>query len=306
MNEMKLTSLLPWFGSKRTLAPVIVDLLGPHAYYFEACAGSMSVLFAKEPAHHETVCDLHGALTNLAWVVQKEETGFELFNALQRVSYSDNLYKASKEWLTAFEDSDEPSRLGELFAWAYHYFLASWMGRNGVSGTARVNYQIATRWTKGGGSGPLRFRNAVDSIPAWFDRLRNVHVLRRDVFDVLPKIEDDDGVAIYADPPYLPDTMTGNGRYIHDFTAAQHAQLANELRRFKKAVVVVSYYDSPRLDQLYPGWVKLDASRQKHLACQNARGQKRTAAPEVILCNAQVNTSRWNQEAVVEPAGLFE
>lgn len=41
---MKLKSILPWFGGKRTLAPRIVDELGEHSYYFEACAGSMAVL----------------------------------------------------------------------------------------------------------------------------------------------------------------------------------------------------------------------------------------------------------------------
>jgi DNA adenine methylase len=282
--EMKLTSLLPWFGSKRTMAPEIAQQLGPHSYYFEGCAGSMAVLFAKEPSEHEIVCDLHGGMTNLAWCVQESHSAARLFDELQRVLYSDELYDLSRRWLN--ERDDEPGDGSDgKFRWAYHYFIASWMGRNGVAGTARVNYQIATRWTKGGGSGPLRFRNAADSIPAWCERLRNVHILRRDMFEVLTKIEDDDGVAIYCDPPYLPGTVAGNSKYVYNFADADHARLAKELSRFKRARVVVSYYAAPELEQLYPGWAVIDCSRHKHLHCQNKRGSKRTEAPEVLLLN---------------------
>ena len=281
---MKITALLPWFGGKRTLAPRIVAELGPHSYYFEVCAGSAAVLFAKPPSHHETICDLHGGMTNLAWAVQLEEAAVELFDRCQRTLYTDDGFQASKDWLEANEAhcaaqpdcADSPDE-----DWAYHYFLVSWMGRNGVAGTEGVNYSIATRWTAGGGSGPLRWRSAVESIPAWCERLRNVHVLRRDMFDVLPKIEDAGGVAIYCDPPYFD----AGDRYKHFFRDGDHERLAAELRRFKRARVVVSYYAHPQLQKLYPGWTLIDAARPKHLAAQNRRGAVRATAPEVLLLN---------------------
>lgn len=311
---MKLTSLLPWFGSKRTMAPEIVNQLGKHSYYFEGCCGSMAVLFAKEPSEHEVVCDLHGAMTNLAWIVREWPAAEQLFERLQRVMYSDELYAASKEWLAENDgkELDGPAAPGlqkiagddfeASIEWAYHYFIASWMGRNGVSGTARVNYQIATRWTKGGGSGPLRFRNAVDSIPDWCERLKNVHILRRDMFDIIPKIEDDDGVSVYVDPPYLPGTISGNSKYLHGFDEAvnfdhgagdirkvtKHELLAKQLCRFRKARVVVSYYADPQLQSLYPGWSVMDCSRHKHLHVQNKRGGSRKDAPEVLLVNGEL------------------
>ena len=309
---MKLTALVPWMGSKRTLAPEIVRQLGPHQYYFEGCAGSMSVLLAKEPSEHECVCDLHGAMTNLALCVEMEETADKLYRRLSRVLYSDVLYLKSKDWLNEAGDDYEGQQIGMPdeggiqapfsypdLDWAYHYFIASWMGRNGVAGTARINYQIATRWTQGGGSGPLRFQNAVESIPAWCERLRNVHILRRDLFDVLPKIEDAPGVAIYCDPPYLTETVASNSRYLCDFSPEDHQRLADMLRAFKRARIVVSYYDHPSLDLLYEGWTKLDCSRHKHLHTQNKRGSKRTDAPEVLLVNGAAVPS------ASKPIGLF-
>lgn len=284
VEPMPITSIAPWFGGKRTLAPEIVRQLGPHSYYFEPCAGSMAVLFAKDPSSNETVCDLHGGLTNLAWAVQCPTLAPQLYYRLQRALYSDDVYAASREALAEIAARAEaPARADP--DWAYHYFLASWMGRNGAAGTERINYQIATRWTPNGGSGPIRFRAAVESIPAWHDRLRNVHVLRRNLFDVLPKIEDTRRTAIYADPPYLPDTVAGNSKYLCDFEPNDHRRLAEGLRRFKAARVVVSYYASPHLADLYPGWTVLDCSRQKRLHVQNRRGMGRTAAPEVLLVN---------------------
>lgn len=281
---MKIKAICPWFGGKRTMAPEIVRQLQDHVYYFEGCAGSLAVLFAKKPSHHETVCDLHGAVTNLAWVLQDPHMAPELFEQLQRVIYSDELYDRSKEWIEDFEGACD-AHPDPHYLWAYHYFIASWMGRNGVAGTERVNYQLAVRWTAGGGSGPVRFRSAVESIPAWVDRLRNVIVLRDDLFSILPRIADDEGSAIYIDPPYLHGSMSGSAAYLFDFEPQDHARLAEEVKRFKKARVVLSYYDDDELRQLYRGWTFIDCSRHKHLHVQSKRGSKRSDAPEVLIVN---------------------
>lgn len=304
MNDerMLLTAIAPWFGGKRTLAPEIVRQLGPHKFYFEGCAGSLAVIMAKEPSEHEQVCDLHGDVTNLAWVLQDGGKAADLYERLQRVCYSDAIYLQAKqvlsgEWRTRAGEDPEAD-VGR----AYWYFIASWMGRNGVAGTASVNYQIATRWTANGGSGPLRFRNATESIPAWHERLRNVHILRRDLFDVLPKIDDAPGTAIYIDPPYLPDTVGKNSKYLCNFSPQQHRMLADMLGQFKRARVVVSYYDSPTLDLLYSaadGWTKIDCVRHKHLHTQNKRGSKRSAAPEVLLVNGGAVVEECGEDAML-------
>lgn len=282
---MLLTAILPYFGGKRTMAPAIVRQLGPHQLYFEGCFGSLAIVMAKPPSEHEQVCDLHGGATNLAWCLQDKIVAPELYERLQRVCYDDELYARSKAWLADFEKQEQPKF--PFVDWAYHYFIASWMGRNGVAGTAAVNYLIATRWTKGGGSGPLRFRNATESIPAWHERLRNVHILRRDLFECLEKVEDNNGVSILVDPPYLPSTVSSNSKYLHDFTMEQHWRLAKILCGFSKARVVVCYYAAPLLKDLYPGWSIIDCSRHKHTSVQAKRGSKREDAPEVLLMNGE-------------------
>ena len=92
-------------------------------------------------------------------------------------------------------------------------------------------------------------------------------------------------MALYVDPPYLKDTRAGGAKYLHEFEEDDHVRLAEMLGRFNQARVVVSYYDDPRLEQLYPGWTIRKCYRQKNLHVQNRRGAGTSVAPEVLLLN---------------------
>ena len=277
---MKIKAIAPWFGGKRTLAPTIVEELGPHKSYWEPACGSMAVLMAKDTASHETVNDLHGDLTNLARVLQSDQSA-DLYDRLQRTLMCEAIVLDAKKVVAEPYDSDQLDSER-----AYHYFVISWAGRNGVSGTHRSNYQMAVRWTSGGGSGAVRFRSAVDSLPWWHRRLQRVEILRRDLFQVIPRIDDQAGTVIYMDPPYFRDgARSGSQAYLYEFDGGDHASLAGHLARFKLARVVVSYYDHPLLAELYEGWTKRTVYRSKNLHVQNRRGSTKTSAPEVLLIN---------------------
>lgn len=302
VGTMKIKALAPWFGGKRTLAPAIVQQLGKHTQYFEPFCGSMAVLFAKDPSQKETVCDLHAELTNLASVVQDNSLSPQLYDRLQRTLFSEHLLGKAKQYL----ESDSSGKNDSLER-AYWYFLASWMGRNGTAGTARLDYQIAVRWTNGGGSPTVRFRNALESMPSWHVRLRNVVILNRNAFSILDRFEDAEGTAIYADPPYPEETRSKGsikngrgGKYLHEFQHGSvkkkaslfeddevdhHELLAGILCGYRKSRIIVSYYDCPRIRELYDGWTFVDHARQKHLHAQNGRGSRKLDAPEVLIIN---------------------
>lgn len=287
------------------MAPLIVEELGKHTQYFEPFCGSMAVLFAKDPSQKETVNDLHGDLINLAEVIQDRSSAELMYERLQRTLFSEQLLadaRVNLDRLPPWEVSPgyrDAGQLGKMLDRAYWYFLTSWIGRNGTAGTARIDYQIAVRWTKGGGSPTVRWRNAVESLPAWHDRLRNVVILRRDAFKIIDRFEDVKETAIYVDPPYPSETRakgaTKNGRggkYLHDFEhkpegmfGDDHTRLAQILRGYQKARVVVSSYDCERIRELYDGWTFVDHTRQKHLHAQNGRGARPKDAPEVLIIN---------------------
>jgi hypothetical protein len=62
---MNLTAPLPYFGSKRLLAPQIVAHFGPHDTYYDLFAGSLAVLFAKEPCRQEVASEKNPDVVNL-------------------------------------------------------------------------------------------------------------------------------------------------------------------------------------------------------------------------------------------------
>lgn len=102
-----------------------------------------------------------------------------------------------------------------------------------------------------------------------------------DAFSLLAKIEDEPGTVIYCDPPYFDIGC----RYMHDFRDSDHGRLATVLRKFRRARVVLSYYEHERLPELYSGWTKVNLHRHKNLHVQNRRGASKSIAPEVLLLN---------------------
>lgn len=272
---MKITALAPWFGGKRTLAPTIVAELGEHSAYWEPFCGSLAVLLDKPEASHETVNDLHGDLINLARVIADDELYGQLHDRAARVLCDE---RRRDESIAALRNATDPVDR------AFHYFVIQWMGRNGFSGTVGCEKSsFAVRWTPNGGHGGQRFASAVNSIPAWHERLRRVMILQRDAFTLLEKIDDHPRVAIYCDPPYIDKAAS----YEHDFSADDHKRLAVALSRFKQARVVVSYYRHELLEGLYPSdqWTHRCCAMGKGLYNAGKRGTTGKEAPEVLLLN---------------------
>lgn len=286
-EAMKITALAPWYGSKRTLAPVIVKELGRHKSYWEPFCGSLAVLLEKPEASMEVVNDLHQDLINLARVLASDNA-MELYALASRSLMHTELFSESKDRIFSQQPQIATSAADVQSVHvtrALDFLIMSWQGRNGQAGTKASNQTVARRFTHNGGSGGLRWRSAVDSIPAWHERLRAVQILNMDAFEMLERIGDQAGSAIYVDPPYLEKSA----KYIHDFAAADHERLARLLRRFKSARVVVSYYDDPRLVSLYPGWKRIDVAITKGLVNQGKRDREGeiVKAPEVLIINGE-------------------
>lgn len=278
--EAKIKAIAPWFGGKRTLAPEIVAELGEHSAYWGLCCGSLAVEFAKPPAAMETCVDLHGDLTNLAFVLQQRPLAEELYARLERTLLSRELFAKSAEVIRTVPApaGDDPADVDR----AYHYMVVSWCGRNGVAGTSSYNAGFCVRYTKNGGHAARRFCSAVDSIPWWHERLRSITILRENAFDVVERIEDAVGTVVYIDPPYV----SKGAKYVHDFTPDDHSRLAKLLSRFRHTRVVVSYYDHPLLEDLYRGWTWRHLDATKALVNQGMRDKGQAVkAPEVLLIN---------------------
>jgi DNA adenine methylase len=299
MQTPKIGALAPWFGSKRTLARRIISQLGEHRIYWEVFCGSMAVLLNKPPVVMETVNDLHGDLINLARVVRDDDLAPKLFEKMSRTLMHEGIMDECAECYRA--RGNAPATEEPDLERACDYLLTSWLGRNGVAGTASYNQGFCVRYTGNGGHAATRFNSVIESVPAWWHRLRNVTILNRNARELLAKIDDAKGTTIYLDPPYVEK----GAEYIHDFAGAKrkgsslfcsmakqpmsHEELAGLARRFTKARVVVSYYDHPKVRELYDGWTFIECPTTKSLVNQGARmknrGGEAEKAPEVLIVN---------------------
>lgn len=280
-----LGGIAPGFGSKRELAPQIVAHFGPHDQYWETFCFSCSVLFAKAPCRHEIVSEKSPWVANLIRCLSDESIARILWERMRSRPVSESEFDGMAEYMAEHaRDVEEYLADGECCtSYAEAFLLVSWQGPSGLAGTTRKP-RFAVRNTTSGGTVAARWKAVADSIPEWHERLRNVEFRSRDAFELLPQVPNRDGTVVYCDPPYLAETRTP-GRYAHDFTEADHERLAEELARFTKTKVVVSYYDSPRLDELYPGWRKVVLTAPRKLRHTTGGGQESVAAPEVLLIN---------------------
>lgn len=278
---MKIKAIAPWFGGKRTMAPDIVKQIGPHEVYWEPFCGSMAVLMAKPVCRMETVNDLHRDLINLARVIRDPVAGAMFYRRLRRVWACDDSFRAARGLLL-----QEGGPVGDLdVGRAENYFIQSWLGMSGIAGSLAGEdggRGIARRFTSAGGDSPTRFESAISSIPEWRARMRGIMILNGDAFEIISRIEDKEGTVIYADPPYIEKSEA----YRHDFFGDDHQRLADLLGRFKRTRVVLSYYEHPEIDVMYPTWNKIDCSRSKIISnAGNGEYRGPTKAPEVLIVN---------------------
>lgn len=118
-----------------------------------------------------------------------------------------------------------------------------------------------------------------------FDALR--HVFPSPAHTRIPSVRNGTGYA-----RSLGNRKNGaGGKYKHEFDHGgtmfgdDHSRLAEILRGYKKARIVVSYYDDARIRELYEGWTFVEHTRQKRLHAQNGRGARPKEAPEVLIIN---------------------
>jgi DNA adenine methylase len=287
-----ISALVPWFGSKRTLAPRVIEELGNHQAYWENPCGSMAVMLAKPAVTYETCNDLHQDLINLALVIRDRKSAEELYRLAHPTLFAEDLCRLSKERTMSYREAAADGNIER----AYWYLVFSWFHINGIAGTklSRTG-NMCIRYSAKGGNGATRWRSVVESIPDWHERLLRVQIVSRDMFEIFDELDDAAGTAIYCDPPYI----LKKSRYLHDFptieeeqrdsTKKGHLALAKALRRFKRSRVVLSYYQHPALADLYPGWTTIDATQLNVAKSMVNAGMRddngRTEAPECLLLN---------------------
>lgn len=268
-----ISTLVPWFGSNRTLAENVGKALAGCEWVGVPFAGGMCEL-AHIKARTMLVSDLHRHVINLANVLRDPEDGPRLIRELRRIPFHSDMLAFAQGWCRS-DESPEEKEWKQVFDYndALNYFIVSWMGRNGTAGTdGEFKSGLSVRWNAAGGDSVMRFRNATEGLREWRRVFKRCTFVCMDVFDFLPKVKDEAGHGLYLDPPF---PGPGDG-YKHKFTEDHQRRLAGELATFDKCRVVCRFYDHPLIRELYP---------EPYWKWHHFEGRKQTneIGPEVLL-----------------------
>lgn len=288
-KKLAIGQLVDRFGSNRKNAAEPGKLLAGCTHVSIPFAGGLSeVPFFLSPkkggspdsigtANGINVNDLDRHVINLARVVRDRRA--DLAAWLDRTPYhADQLEESQAFCRSARSDLDTCDKVGPVqFAWACHYFVASWLTRGGSGGTrGEFNGSLSVRWKAGGGDSVVRFRSATEGLAAWEATMSRCTFTTLDAFDFLAECSQRDvsGNGIYCDPPWPDD----GEKYRHKFTEAMQRRLAEVLTAFAQTRIVVRYGDHPLIRELYPEsrWT------WRHLT---GRTQANKAKAEVLLTN---------------------
>jgi DNA adenine methylase len=268
---------LKWHGGKHYLAKKIIALMPPHTHYVEPFFGGGSVMLAKDPEGvSEVANDLNGGLSRFWTVMQSEQLFTQFYERMQSTPFSEYEFDDAKLWLKVFEErADGLATVDRAAA----FFIVC---RQSMSGRMKDFAPLSrTRVRRGMNEQASAWMNAVDGLPAVHARLRRVVILNQPAVDVIRK-QDGEATLFYLDPPYLHETRTSTGEYLHEMTHEQHEELLIALAG-TKGKFLLSGYDSElyRRYESANGWHRYTFE----LPNNSASGDTKRRMTEVVWTN---------------------
>lgn len=233
-------SLLHYPGSKRRIAPWIINQMPPHHSYLEPYFGGGAVLFQKSPSRIETVNDLEGDVVNFFRVLQNPESREQLTEWLTYTPYAREVYDQS---FTEVPQSDVETAL---------QFAIRSMQSHGFRLTEKCGWKKDVHGREAAYA--VRYWNELPEVLAMMAaRLKQVQIERKPALKLI-RAFNHKNVLMYLDPPYVLSTRTRK-QYRHEMTDEEHEALLTEVVQ-SKAMIMISGYDCALYDKYLSGWNK--------------------------------------------------
>lgn len=258
---MNIRSPLIWFGGKSKVAQHIISKMPNHTCYVEPFGGAAHVIAQKPPVYSEVYNDIDGEVVNFLTVAINEPE--KLQQACDALPYSRAIYE---KWKREKPPDDDFNRAVRFF----------YINRSGIAkGNSDSPFSTDTGWRHSKEHNTARtYRSACEIIPEFAKRMKSVMIDNRDFRDII-RVYDAPYTLFYVDPPYL-------GRekyYAGNFTEQDHRDLAEMLNRIQ-GKAIISYYDDPLLNELYPNW-----NRETFQAARQVVNGNNNTATELLLMN---------------------
>lgn len=234
--------VLKYPGSKWNLARELVRLIPEHHTYCEPYAGSMALLFTKEPSPIEVVNDLDSDVVNLFRCIQQDSE--RLARLVMTTPYSREVYDLQ------FEDGGYASR----YQRAAGFLVKCWQGHGFRLTGGKVGWKHDVQGRERAYALWNWYR-----LPDWIidvaERLRMVQIENRTALEVIQRFNYSN-VYMYLDPPYLLGTRTRK-QYKHEMTDADHEKLLQTITK-SRAMITISGYASEMYDDYLQSWTRME------------------------------------------------
>lgn len=235
-------AVLKYPGAKNRIADWICSYIPEHDVYLEPYAGSLAVLFNKQPCHIETVNDIHDEVVNYFRVLRDNPDG--LLNLIELTPYSRSEYEKS------YEQADtDIERARRFCVRCWMSFGSANIYKNGFkSGQQRTSPNPARAWNK-----------LPDIMQEASERLKNVQIENLPAIELISRYDTPD-VFMYIDPPYLHGTRK-NYLYKYEMEDSEHEELLKILSNHP-GKILVSGYDNDMYNSYLSGWRKANRNTQ--------------------------------------------
>lgn len=245
-----MNAVLKYPGAKNRLAQWICGYMPKHDVYLEPYAGSLAILFNKEPCHTETVNDLHDEITNFFRVLR--DNGEELRSLVGLTPYS------RSEYNRAYEKADNDTERARRFC------VRCWMGF-GCSNLYNNGFRTGQQ---GSSPNPAKaWAGLPETMEAAAARLKNVQIENLPALELINKYDTED-VFMYIDPPYMHGTRK-NYLYKYEMEDSGHEELLKKLVKHP-GKILLSGYENEMYNDYLSGWKKA------HKAARAEKGLQRT------------------------------
>jgi len=283
MSLAACVSPLHWIGGKFYSARRIVaafPFASTYGTYVEVFGGAAHVLLHKQPDKHlEIFNDLNGDLINF-WMMARDHPQ-EIQERVDSLPYSRRLFE---DYRDSLEQADSMDTLERATRWFYVH-----RSTFGGSPDHRKGWAYTIDQT-GDHNQVHSLHSAAALLSVVAMRLHDVQIECQDFARII-RVYGRPKTLFYVDPPYIgcEDYYEVDG--VPPFTEVQHRQLAASLNA-TSALVALSYYEHPLLDELYPPsrWRRMTWTQAK--AIEKTR-KARQYGREVLLMNYPESPGLW-------------
>ena len=243
-----------WIGGKgRSFAKIKRFLPERCEVYAEPYAGSLALLFTRQPALVEIANDIDPDVVNVYEVFTNDDEFLRLKSFMRTTLHSRAEFARAIEILNDKQLKDKALR-----AWAFIVCTTQALSSQ-ITNVKPENWGRALRYyTWGIGAANVHLWNAkFDYIDRFHERLKNLRVENIDGIDFMLK-HDAPNVVYYVDPPYPIETRSNQKSYRYDVDDEYHHRLVDVLLGLKAAVTLSGYLNSiyTRLEK--SGWLRYD------------------------------------------------